>query len=344
MNDSYPDGDPKKNTAQDLFTALHERNIQYIFAFINKSTDIMISIFKEVALKVSGGKFLIPTICATNPDSVEQLIFESLEHSMTVTIHTLTGTPYEPIEIDPNEPDWENEKDLCAMITPTVDSNLTENQIAACTPSIAITIKMGTKPFAHGNCRQVYHGLITSSMVHIVLKENIARGKRNRYLKRYLEDYHVHLTAMVYAHMFNVDKPKDIPPICFVTPALLGFKKDATRKEMKWFFVEPYIAGKYEKFNSNVGYVAKASYINDAMQAFSHFTWKKSGHRILVCDLQGIQTEEGIKLTDPSIHSRDEDLMRYGRTNLGSVGVILFFATHKCNNVCSAMGLPPYCT
>ena len=343
MEDSYPNGDPNNNTPHDLLTAIYEKNIQYIFGYINQSTYQMISIFREVASKISNGKFRIPTICATDPDSIEQLIFDSMVSSMTETIHTLTGTSYEPIELDTNEPNWEELEDTTATITPTVDSKLCENMIdQGCIPNTPIGIKMGTKPFAHGHCRQVYHGLITHSMAHIVLKENISRGKRNTFFKRYVEDYRVHLTAIVYSHMFNDDKPKDVPPIRFVTPSLLGLNMKKDSKQMKWFFVEPYIAGRYEKFNSNAGYVAKASDINDAMQAFSHFTWKKSGHRILVCDLQGILTDKGIVLTDPCIHSRDEDLIRYGRTNLGEVGVILFFATHKCNKVCSAMGLPPY--
>lgn len=344
MRDSYPNGDPKNNTPHDLLTALHEKNIQYIFGYINKSTDKMISIFKEVAYEISDGKFCITTICATDPDSVEQLIFDSMEASMTQTIHTLTGTSYEPIELDTNEPNWKDLEVIIATITPALESNLSENMIElGCMPNTPIAIKMGTKPFAHGHCRQVYHGLISSSDTRIVLKENISRGKRNTFFKRYAEDYRVHLTAVLYSHMFNDAKPKDVPPIRFVTPSLLGIQMKRDSKEMKWLFVEPYIAGKYEKFNSNAGYVAKKSDINDAMQAFSHFTWKKSGHRILVCDLQGILTDKGIFLTDPCIHSRDEDLMRYGRTNLGSVGVILFFATHKCNQVCSAMGLLPYC-
>jgi hypothetical protein len=36
-------------------------------------------------------------------------------------------------------------------------------------------------------------------------------------------------------------------------------------------------------------------------QAFSHFTWEASGHKLLVCDLQGV----GDLWTDPQIHTHD---------------------------------------
>ncbi|KAH3812072.1 hypothetical protein DPMN_140494, partial [Dreissena polymorpha] len=49
--------------------------------------------------------------------------------------------------------------------------------------------------------------------------------------------------------------------------------------------IEPYLDGKFEKFNSNCGYEDKTAAI---LNTFSHWTWHISGHRYLVCDLQGV--------------------------------------------------------
>ncbi|CAE7712157.1 ak1, partial [Symbiodinium pilosum] len=48
--------------------------------------------------------------------------------------------------------------------------------------------------------------------------------------------------------------------------------------------VEPFIHGRYEKFNSNTGW-ADASH--DLMQALSHYSWHASEGEYLLCDLQG---------------------------------------------------------
>ena len=150
---------------------------------------------------------------------------------------------------------------------------------------------------------------------------------------------------MVYAAMFNKEKPLNVENLQFVSPSLFLVKIDS-----KWrcFFVEPYIKGSFKKFNNNGGYVFKApsemelaSRISDALQAFSHYSWQKSEHKILVCDLQGVMTEKGALLTDPSIHSCTENLC-YGSTDLASPGMDKFFDSHQCNKVCKAMKLEPY--
>ena len=70
-------------------------------------------------------------------------------------------------------------------------------------------------------------------------------------------------------------------------------------------------------------------------QAFSHFTVHESSNQICICDLQGVG---GSLFTDPQIHSVSGS---YGDGNLGRSGVNSFLSTHKCNEVCAALGLPP---
>lgn len=90
---------------------------------------------------------------------------------------------------------------------------------------------------------------------------------------------------------------------------------------------------------------------DDYLQAFSHFSYWKSGRRMLVCDLQGVMTRNAssddgpagvFELTDPVIHycSKTGRKQVYGRTDLGKKGIHKFFRTHECNDVCRLLGLP----
>lgn len=98
-------------------------------------------------------------------------------------------------------------------------------------------------------------------------------------------------------------------------------------------------------------------------QAFSHFTFERSGHQLIVVDIQGV----GDLYTDPQIHT--EKGTDFGDGNLGrnlgrqpcclvprvarcahcSVacvagvrGMALFFHSHLCNRICKVMGLTSF--
>lgn len=83
----------------------------------------------------------------------------------------------------------------------------------------------------------------------------------------------------------------------------------------------------------------------DVPQAFSHFSHSRSHRRRMVCDLQGVldtsQNPPMFELTDPVIHyksSRNREHV-YGKTDKGQKGINDFFKTHRCNNLCKALGI-----
>ena len=66
------------------------------------------------------------------------------------------------------------------------------------------------------------------------------------------------------------------------------------------YHIEHYIEGEYVKYNSNSGFVdAKACRMTP--HAFSHFTFERSGHELIVVDIQGV----GDLYTDPQIHTTE---------------------------------------
>merc|ERR1712216_580211 len=107
--------------------------------------------------------------------------------------------------------------------------------------------------------------------------------------------------------------------------------------------LERRIFGNYEKFNSNSGWSANKGLL---MDFFSHWTYRHSGKRFLVCDLQGHKGVPGgpkwgnesnyYVLTDPAVISFDG---RYGDTDLGSAGIANWFSQHTCNALCKKHGL-----
>jgi len=95
--------------------------------------------------------------------------------------------------------------------------------------------------------------------------------------------------------------------------------------------IEPILEGKFVKHNDNDGNVSSKE---EVPQAFSHFSFHVSGGSVLVCDIQGVASN----YTDPQIHSIDGK--GFGIGNIGKEGMTAFIKTHKCNRICSKLGLP----
>ena len=82
---------------------------------------------------------------------------------------------------------------------------------------------------------------------------------------------------------------------------------------------EHFIEGDYMKYNSNSGFINN-EFCRKTPQAFSHFTFERSGHELMVVDIQGV----GDLYTDPQIHTatgteyNDGELVLRGRKHLDS--------------------------
>jgi len=98
----------------------------------------------------------------------------------------------------------------------------------------------------------------------------------------------------------------------------------------KKLLVEPFISGRYQKFNSNTGW---SDNDHPVMAALSHYSWHFSGGRYLLCDLQGSSDGDRYVLTDPVVISVTEE---FGCTDGGQKAIDNFFANHRCGRFCKA--------
>jgi hypothetical protein len=111
------------------------------------------------------------------------------------------------------------------------------------------------------------------------------------------------------------------------------------------YLIEPRINA-FVKFTSNTGTILHQR-AGEAMEAFTHFCYHKTGGKLIVCDLQGRykpmkkkfnkkknchEEKSRYELTDLAISSRNRG---YGPTDMGEKGIEQFFFHHVCNRYCT---------
>lgn len=187
-------------------------------------------------------------------------------------------------------------------------------------------IKVARQPFAQGAMRSAYK-------MHDYSKSN--RGQQfvmklskdpHESVSTYYDDVVMQCEAKRWADEFN---KQGVPKAVDFLEAYLIQLIDRPGQPLA--AVEKFTEGEYVKYNNNWDWSDDK---RNTPQAYSHFTWVRSGKKLLVCDIQGV----GDLWTDPQIHTIDGK--GFGKGNMGPGGIKAFLGHHRCNSICAALGLP----
>ena len=341
--DAHPNGDPAGILHEDMMKQVVQNEVQYWFGYIQKShTDKMISVFNESLRRLSEQRMMIRQFDAVQPSEVGEAVHRSVTASVFAS--EAKKIAFRKYALDSTIPNWSScsileqyGKKTPAPGQPTL-RRLQEGMKHE-PPSVPFSFKCAPNPFTEGEESAVFHAYDINSKRHVVLKQFRREGREYSCLDSYMKVIEAQYVAAAYAQEFNVDKnkPEGVLPIDFI-PADVVECRGGT-----YYIYEPFLEGRFEKFNNNRGVVSSKTSYSQQLQTFSHYTWEKSGKSLLVCDLQGVSGGGKIMLTDPAIHSRGGSRL-YGDTDLGNGGIEVFFKTHICNDACARMGLKPFST
>ena len=331
--DSYQNGDPAGITHDEMMREVVRLDIQYWFGYINRDyTDKMIQVFNDSLKELSKHSLLIRQFEAVQPDQIGEAVHKSVTASV-MAVEAKKASSMAICTLDSSVTNWSVLAEKSGIKTPPPGPkslNALQEGLKLEKPSIPLRIKIAQNPFNDGKESVVYKGYDARNNRHLVLKQFKARGNT---LDSYMKVLEIRTIASTYATEFNQDKrkPSHLDAVELISVDIADISGDL-------YVLQPFTDGKFEKYNTNHGIVCMTSPQSDMMQAFSHFTYVRSGESLLICDLEGVRNYKGIQLIDPAIHYRFQP-MKFGDTDSGFVGIKRFFKSHSCNDICRSMGL-----
>ncbi|CAI4215899.1 unnamed protein product [Parascedosporium putredinis] len=150
-----------------------------------------------------------------------------------------------------------------------------------------LTVSKRDKPFAKGAMRFASYARSGASRNELVVKTYIREGMTLLHL---IEDMRAQALCKAFALEFNAMLPEQYS-LDFIVVTCLEKASEAGKAGAQCMSLEPRIKGEYIKYNSNQGYVNESNPtdpIFQATQAFSHFTFERSGATSCVCELLGL--------------------------------------------------------
>lgn len=335
ISDDHPGGDKYGITHDQMMKEVVRLEIQYWFGYIKRDkTDKMINVFNDSLKRQSDHRLIIRQFEAVQPEQIGGAVHKSVTASVFAK-EAMKKSCSAISTFDTTTPIWANLPEKRGVKTPPPGPKSLQNLqdgLKLDRPSVPIAIKIAPNPFADGEESYIYRGYDTRNNRQVVLKKFKASGAT---LDCHMKVLEIQTVASTYARDFNNDKKKPchVESIEFIPADVVQINDGSL------YILQPFIDGKFEKYNTNNGIVCTAVSNSDMMQAFSHFTYVHSGESLVICDLQGVRNSRAVnQLSDPAIHCR---ILKgtYGSTDDGFLGIKRFFNSHNCNNICRSMGL-----
>ena len=370
--DDFENGHPRDPSLKELFGEMRRRELIYFFGRINDECDKMVSVFE----KFYGQK--IDTLDSTQVSNICKSVGETVMKSVSVTYRAAAANSSTSgkkemrlFSLEDTEPDWSRlprlDGTILTLELPETIEDITsfaklEDKIKKCRLQIA------PNPFSKGSIRLAYYGKIhypsfkdsacLDAVDDVVFKEIISLPKVEELdRQRYMTDLEVQTVAAKLAlefngRLFKTSHNPDIKIKFLMAKVVRILKTSATVTFPRFLTYEKRFRGAsptITKYTNNIDFVLDPKTLDEIGRkrlelavAFSHFTYKVTDGYLLVCDLQGISYVDAkgkdiLLLTDPAIHCGKH--LRFGKTNLSSVGIERFFRKHVCNTFCEALGL-----
>jgi len=348
LKDHYPEGDPEGHTATELFQLLQEKRITLVFCKLTDKTNAMILQMKKEVVPFGANLLQEGDVSGDMATFLSQLIHRTT--SCTSTGGPMILGPEKPYALTPAtwaDALWRPEENAEVFtLTPYTGSELHPLLDMIIDGSNIktrnVTCRMSINPYAKGEMRFAFYATVketTGREMFGVTKESRFKGPHNSKDAMYAQA-HMQAVAAFLANDFSIKLNRLYPgySLQYIPVELVRFLTRPSGKN--YFALEPFLQGQFYKFNNNTGFVDKwLENQHPIPQAFSHFSHTYSKGLLLVVDLQGEVEGCTYRFTDPAIHTADPEKHLKDPTNLGPKGMSAFFSSHRCNDVCRALGL-----
>ncbi|KAL3877739.1 hypothetical protein ACJMK2_035402 [Sinanodonta woodiana] len=210
------------------------------------------------------------------------------------------------------------------------------------------------EPYAKwiGTQHKVFKGHAFHKRNYMTCTKVVVKTKINCHAcPRHWESYmNCHQEAEILASEFNKRCHDISVKIAFITPSIASmddisdfmkiyrvFKRsNKLLQEDEAVLLEERLLGDFKHFLSAKGQTFGEEY--EELHAYSHFTYQMTNGQIVVSDLKGVVHDGVLRLTNPTIHSRDR---RFGPKDDGEAGISRVCINHRCNKICQSIGLVP---
>ena len=256
-------GDPRGLNITDLLKNLTAKNIFYYFAEINPCTQKMIEEFNKELITLNANRIQVSKLssAAELAEMVIKSVVTSIVKSKSQSMNATQGKPMKNIKVDTSPVNWSQgamRKYKAKYFKARYDGDLTELESKSIVfAEKEVDIWMAAKPFDKGAMRFAYAGYINDGTLRkSVIKESIFKDIEYNSMKSYKELIENQVIASYLAgKFFELLRSRTDKSIRFIDVNLIYLADEG-----KYYSLEDFIEGDFEKWTNNAGYVDEDIY------------------------------------------------------------------------------------